>query len=86
MVLRHLLQPFLRTPLPVTLAENLVTFNMKPVAAPRNRNEACEICQANFHAGWGDCAGPVGLASHVAIALAEPDDDESSPRFEDPPM
>ena len=47
MLLRHLLQPFLLTPLPVTLAENLVTYNMKPVAGVRARNEACDICQVN---------------------------------------
>ena len=54
MVLRHLLQPFLRRPLPVTLAENLVTFNMKPLAIARSHNESCDICQANPHSGFGD--------------------------------
>jgi hypothetical protein len=47
MVLRHLLQPFLLDPLPVTLAENLVTYNLKPVASPRSRNDACDICRVN---------------------------------------
>jgi hypothetical protein len=36
--LRHLLQPFLLEPLPVTLAENLVTYNLKPIASARCRN------------------------------------------------
>ena len=58
MVLRHLLQPFLRMPLPVTLAENLVTFNMKAVASARNRNEACDVCQSNPYAGFGDRGEP----------------------------
>jgi hypothetical protein len=75
MLLRHLLQPFLRTPLPVTLAENLVTFNMKAVASPRNRNETCDICQTNPHSGWGDCGEPVGLGSEVAAALVEQDEE-----------
>src|SRR5208283_4746553 len=71
MVLRHLLQPFLRTPLPVTVAENLVTFNMKPVTTARNCNERCNICQANPHSGFGDCGAPIGLASNVAAALLD---------------
>lgn len=74
MVLRHLLQPFLRSPLPVTLAENLVTFNMKPIASPRNRNEECDICQANARSGFGDCGEPIGLASDVAAALLDEDE------------
>jgi hypothetical protein len=77
MVLRHLLQPFLRAPLPVTIAENLVTFNMKPVAAAWNRNEGCDICQANPLSGFGDCGEPIGLASEVAAALLD-DEDETA--------
>jgi hypothetical protein len=73
MLLRHLLQPFLRTPLPVTLAENLVTFNMKPVAEARSRNESCDICQMNQQSGFGDCGEPVGLSSDVAVALSDGD-------------
>jgi hypothetical protein len=81
MVLRHLLQPFLRSPLPVTIAENLVTFNMKAVATPRNGNKGCDICQCNVQSGYGDCGGPVGLSREVAEALLEEDDDElKSPR------
>jgi hypothetical protein len=77
MLLRHLLQPFLRTPIPVTLAENLVTYNMKPVAAVRNRNEGCDICQANARSGFGDCGEPVGLSSDVAAALLDGQDETS---------
>lgn len=71
MVLRHLLQPFLRSPLPVTLAENLLTFNMKPVAVARNRSESCDICQVNPHSGFGDCSELIGLSSDVAAALLD---------------
>lgn len=74
MVLRHLLQPFLRSPLPVTLAENLVTFNMKPVAVARNRKESCNVCQANPNSGFGDCGEPIGLSSDVAAALLDEED------------
>jgi len=78
MLLRHLLQPFLRTPVPVTLAENLVTYNLKPVASARNRNEACDICQVNPHAGFGDCGETIGLAPEVASALLAVDEEKSS--------
>ena len=71
MLLRHLLQPFLRTPLPTTLSENLVTYNMKPIAKPRNGNELCDICQVNAHSGFGDCGETIGLAPEVAEALLD---------------
>jgi hypothetical protein len=76
MLLRHLLQPFLLTPLPVTLAENLVTYNMKPVAAVRAKDHFCDICRANPAAGFGDCGEPIGLPSEVAQSLIE--DEEGS--------
>lgn len=75
MLLRHLLQPFLRTPLPVTLAENLVTYNMKPVAAARSRSERCDICQANPRSGFGDCGEAIGLSSEVVAALLDEEDE-----------
>jgi len=68
-VLRHLLQPFLLEPLPVTLAENLMTYNLKPIASPRSRNDSCDICRVNPQQGFGDCGEPIGLASEVAAAL-----------------
>jgi hypothetical protein len=69
MLLRHLFQPFLLEPLPVTLAENFVTYNMKPITSARARNEACNICQMNPLAGFGDCGEPIGLIGEVARAL-----------------
>jgi len=77
MLLRHLLQPFLRSPLPVTLAENLVTFNMKAVPSARARNEACDVCRVNPHAGFGDCGEQIGLASEIAKALEEDEEEPS---------
>jgi hypothetical protein len=74
MLLRHLLQPFLLTPLPVTLAENLVTYNMKAVASARQRNEVCDVCRVNPQAGFGDCGEAIGLTSEVASALLEKED------------
>lgn len=76
MMLRHLLQPFLLDPLPATLAENLVTYNMKPVANARAKNEVCDICHSNPAAGFGDCGESVGLSSEVAAGLIEGDDYE----------
>jgi hypothetical protein len=75
MMLRHLLQPFLLGPLPATLAENLVTYNMKPVASARAKNEVCDICRSNPAAGFGDCGESIGLPSEVAASLIEGDDD-----------
>jgi hypothetical protein len=69
MVLRHLLQPFLRTPLPVTIAENFLTFNMKAVSKARSSNDSCDICQANPQSGFGDSSGPIGLSPEIAAAL-----------------
>lgn len=74
MLLRHLLQPFLLDPLPVTLAENLVTYNLKPIAAVRAKNDRCDVCNSNPAAGYGDCGELVGLPSEVAASLIEDDD------------
>lgn len=77
MLLRHLLQPFLLEPLPVTIAENLVTYNLKAVEVARLQDDCCDICRCNPVAGYGDCGEPLGLPSAVAAALIE-DDDESA--------
>ena len=73
MFMRHLLQPFLLTPLPVTLAENLVTYNLKGIMSARMRNEVCDICRLNAQVGFGECGETIGLASEVAQALLEDD-------------
>ena len=56
MVLRHLLQPFLLTPLPVMILENLVTYSLKTPKEARALNSKCPVCQVNRKAGYGDCA------------------------------
>jgi len=73
MLLRHLLQPFLLEPFPVTLAQNQVTYNLKAVASPRARNDACDICRNNAQYGFGDCGKPIGLPPEVAAALRSED-------------
>jgi hypothetical protein len=60
-VLRHLLQPFLLTPIPVTIAENLVTYTILPLNKPKAATHDCRICQRNPYFGYGDSAGPLGL-------------------------
>jgi len=76
MLLRHLLQPFLLEPVPATLAENLVTYNMKPIASARCHDDACDICRVNAQTGFGDCGEPIGLPSDVAAALVSAEDDD----------
>ena len=43
MFLRHLLQPFLLTPLPLMVLENLVTYSVKAVRETRAFNARCLI-------------------------------------------
>jgi hypothetical protein len=69
MVLRHLLQPFLLTPLPVMVLENMVTYSTKAVREPRALNPKCPVCQANRRAGYGDCAPPLGLEQNALRAV-----------------
>jgi hypothetical protein len=69
MVLRHLLQPFLLTPLPVMMLENMVTFLFKAVGEARALNPKCPVCQANRQAGYGDCAAPLGLDRDAVLAI-----------------
>jgi hypothetical protein len=76
MLVRHLFQPFLLEPLPVTIAENLATYNMKGVASARARSEVCNICRANPLAGFGDCGDPIGLATETAKALLDEDSED----------
>jgi hypothetical protein len=65
-VLRHLLPPFLLTPLPVMILENMVTYAIKAIQEPRALNPGCPICQANRRVGYGDCAPPLGLEKSSA--------------------
>lgn len=74
MVLRHLLQPFLLTPLPVTIAENLVTYTILPLNKPKAANPDCRICQRNPYFGYGNCAGPIGLDRESLKAILGPNE------------
>jgi hypothetical protein len=73
MLLRHLLQPFLREPFPIKLSENLTTYNLKPVERTPYLDESCDICRADPQAGFGDCGVPIGLTAEIAAALLDKD-------------
>lgn len=61
LLLRHLLQPFLMTPLPVSFMDNLITGTSRRVMAARDPNPNCRTCAANPHLAWGDCGPSIGL-------------------------
>jgi len=69
MVLRHLLQPFLLTPLPVMMLENMVTYSLKAIREARALDAKCPVCQANRRAGYGDCAPQLGLEKDALLAI-----------------
>jgi hypothetical protein len=74
LILRHLLQPFLLEPVPATIAENFVTYNLKAIESARLKDDSCDICRSNRFAGFGDCGEPLGLPSELATALIADDD------------
>lgn len=75
MFLRHLLQPFLLEPLPVTLGENFVTYNVKALTVPKFGDDKCNICCVNPCSGYGDCGEKIGLASDIAASLIDHEND-----------
>lgn len=89
LLLRHLLQPFLREPLPVALTENAVTYRMIPVSKARAANSTCPTCQVNPHYGHGDCGPQIGfdadtekkiLGNELAIERHDGAHDKGRPR------
>jgi hypothetical protein len=72
MVLRHRLQPFLLTPLPVTVLENVVTYSLRSITGARATNPKCPTCQVNRWAGSGDCAPALGLEKDAILAITGP--------------
>jgi hypothetical protein len=69
MLLRHLLQPFLLTPLPVMILENMVTYSLKAVREARAATPTCPVCRANRRAGHGDCGPRLGLEEDAVRAI-----------------
>ena len=71
LVLRHLLQPFLSIPLPVTISENLVTYRTVASETPKAPNAKCPICQLNPNFGYGDCGPALGYESEVVKSITD---------------
>ena len=61
MLLRHILQPVLSLPLPVTISENLLTYRTVAPDRARAENPKCPICKANANIGRGDCGFSLGF-------------------------
>ncbi len=71
-LLRHLLQPFLLEPLPLSVTENLVTYTIRKIEMPRTPREDCRVCQKNRFFGYGDCGPTIGLDTASVQAIIGP--------------
>ncbi len=71
LVLRHLLQPFLLEPIPVTISENLLTYTNRPINVARDATANCRICRNNPQAGYGDNGLQVGMNKNAINALSD---------------
>jgi len=69
LLLRHLLQPYLREPLPVKLCENAVTYRMIPVSTTVKANQACPVCHCNQRFSHGDRGPAIGFDAAVAARI-----------------
>jgi NAD(P)-dependent dehydrogenase (short-subunit alcohol dehydrogenase family) len=63
LLVRHLLQPFLKDPYPVKLCENAVIYTARAVKSAAKANPNCPTCQMNRRFGYGDCGPAIGLDS-----------------------
>jgi hypothetical protein len=61
LLIRHVLQPFLREPLPLSISENIITWRTIPAMKARVDDTECPICQQNQHFGYGDCGLAIGF-------------------------
>ena len=69
MLLRHLLQPSLLEPLPVTISENVLTYTTVAISVPRTPNPHCPTCRENRNIGFGDCGPTIGLDAATTAAI-----------------
>jgi hypothetical protein len=72
MLLRHLLQPLLVSPVPIRVSENLVTYRTVAVEEARAAAIDCPACQKNPHFGFGDCGEALGFTEAQVRAMTEP--------------
>jgi NAD(P)-dependent dehydrogenase (short-subunit alcohol dehydrogenase family) len=85
LLLRHLLQPFLKDPYPVKLCENAVIYKSRAVESAAKADPKCPTCQMNRRFGYGDCGPAIGFDAKTvgrilgseAIALASPPEPQS---------
>jgi hypothetical protein len=75
LLIRHILQPFLREPLPVSISENFVSFRTIAASKARNHDPLCPICQQNPHFGYGDCGPRIGFDRETVRSLMGTDFD-----------
>lgn len=69
LIVRHLLQPFLDTPLPVTVSTNMVMYSMRKTMKARAYDESCNLCGKNPLLGYGDKGKAIGLDPGQAALL-----------------
>ena len=75
LLIRHIMQPFLREPLPASISENVVTFRTIAAAKARNHDPQCPICQQNPNLGYGDCGPRIGFDREMVRSLMGSDFD-----------
>jgi hypothetical protein len=68
-LLRHLLQPFLKEPLPVTICDNAVIYRTIPVPVAKADDPACPTCHGNTRLGHGDRGPRIGFDAETANRL-----------------
>lgn len=85
LLLRHLLQPFLREPLPVKLCENAVTYRTIPVSSAAAANEHCPTCRTNRRFGYGDCGPALAYDGETARRILGTEPFENKIIAKDPP-
>lgn len=73
LLLRHLLQPFLLEPLPVSISDNAVTYRTIPISKARNLDPVCPTCVNNPNFGFGDCGAQIGFDSDTVCAIMGPE-------------
>jgi hypothetical protein len=71
LVLRHLLQPFLKEPLAVEIHENSVTHRTILVSVARAADTSCPTCQKNPRFGHGNCGPRIGYDEETARRLLD---------------
>ncbi len=75
LLIRHILQPFLREPLPVSFSENFVTFRTIAATKARKHDPLCPVCQQNPNFGYGDCGPRIGFDKETVRHLMGTDAD-----------